>query len=130
MAMKTYIIHATVRYVLHNRTSGEPYSAQSRPTLSIDATSEGTALRRARKQEKARLETDCWKVSSLSVIPELVKVIEHPTPAQRRVLVRLYTGKPSGTNKAMLYRLVDKGWLEGSTKDGYRLTAAGRREIG
>jgi hypothetical protein len=53
---------------------------------------------------------------------------EHPTPAQRRVLAVFARGENSGANQAMLRRLVDKGWLEGSTKDGYVLTPSGLAE--
>lgn len=130
MAMKTYIIHATCRYVVQSKADGRCENGQNRPTISIDASSEKAAISRATRQQKKAISSEWWPCISFTLIPELVTVIEHSTPAQRRVLVRFYSGDSSGANQAMLNRLVAKGWLEGSTKDGYRLTSAGVGEIG
>ena len=132
--MKTYIIHATCRYVVQHKETGETYSAQNRPTISIEASSEKAAINKATKQQKKAIGTDWWPCVSFSLIPELVTVIEHSTAAQLRVLRRFGDGPSSAvgtrTDQGMISRLVDKGWLEGSTKAGYMLTAAGRREVG
>lgn len=130
MAMKTYVIHATCRYVVKSRADGRTESAQYRPTISVDAGSEVAAIRKATAQERKRTGSPAWPVVSFHLSAELVNVIEHPTPAQRRVLRAFADGRHSGANQAMLRRLVDKGWLEGSTADGYMLTGRGRAEAG
>jgi hypothetical protein len=126
MALKTYVIHATCRYVVKSKADGRCENGQNRPTIAIDATSKKAAIRKATAQEKKRIGSDYWPVVSFTLIPELVKVIEHPTAPQRKVLAAFIDGRHSGADRAMLKRLVDKGWLEGSLADGYVLTGSGR----
>jgi macrodomain Ter protein organizer (MatP/YcbG family) len=128
MALKTYVIHATCRYVCQNKETKRTESGQNRPTISIDASSEKAAINKATRQQKKAISSEWWPCISFHLIPELVRVIEHATAAQRKVLRRFRDGSHSGANRAMVNRLVDKGWLEGSIADGYVLTAAGRRE--
>lgn len=73
--MKTYVIHATCRYVVKQKETGETYSAQNRPTISIEASSESAAIKKARKQEEKRIGTDWWPVVSFTLVPELVRVV-------------------------------------------------------
>jgi hypothetical protein len=129
MAMNTYVIHATCRYVVQNKKTKACENGQSRPTISVDASSEAAAIRKATKQMKDSYASDYWPVISFHLSPELVRVIEHPTPAQLRVLRVFAGGRQSGANKGMLRRLVDKGWLEGPMLDGYKITPAGRSEV-
>lgn len=126
--MNTYVIHATCRYVVKSKSDGRTESGQNRPTIAVDATSEGAAIRKATRDQKKAIGSEWWPVVSFALIPELVNVIEHATPAQRRVLQRFADGRDSGANRAMINRLVDKGWLEGSIADGYKLTGSGQRE--
>ena len=72
--MKTYVIHATCRYVVKNKETGQTESGQSRPTLAIEASSEGAAIRKATKQMKKSYSSDHWPVVSFALIPELVNV--------------------------------------------------------
>lgn len=60
----------------------------------------------------------------------LQRIGEHPTAAQRRVLQRCADGREFGANRSMIARLIERGWLEGSIKDGYILTSTGRAMIG
>jgi hypothetical protein len=81
--MKTFVIHATCRYVVQNKATGETYSAQNRPTISIEASSEKAAINKATKQEKKRIGTDYWPVVSFALIPELVNVIAGESKGER-----------------------------------------------
>lgn len=130
--MNTYVIHATCRYVVKSKADGRCENGQYRPTIAIDAGSEATAIRKATAQEKKRTSSAAWPVVSFALIPELVNVIEHPTPAQKRVLQRMErTGYP-GCDAGMTKRLEQKGWIARDFKNsesGYVLTAAGRREV-
>lgn len=128
--LNTYVIHATCRYVVKSRADGRTENGQYRPTISIDAGSQAVAIRKATAQEKKRTGSKAWPVVSFRLVPELVNVIEHPTPAQRKVLRRLRDGGGSGANKAMLHRLRGKGWVEGDDETGYTLTGRGRAEAG
>lgn len=74
--MKTYVIHATCRYVTKQKKTGETYSAQNRPTISVEASSEKAAINKARKEQEKRIGTDWWPVVSFHLIPELVRVID------------------------------------------------------
>lgn len=73
--MKTYIIHATVRYVLEAQ-DGRTESGESKPTIAVDASSEQAAINKARRDQKKRVDSSYWKCVSLTLIPELVKVQE------------------------------------------------------
>jgi hypothetical protein len=73
--VKTYVIHATYRYVTKQKETGETYSAQSRPTLSIEASSEKAAINKARKQMKERTGSAWWPVISDHLSADLVRVI-------------------------------------------------------
>lgn len=132
--MRTYVIHATCRYVVKSKADGRCENGQNRPTVAIDASSEQAAIRRATKQQRERISSDYWPVVSFTLIPELVNVIEHPTAAQRKAL-RSFTlatdvkRRRKPLDQGMLGRLVDKGWIEGSIKDGYALTSSGKRWI-
>jgi hypothetical protein len=74
--MKTYILHATYRYVTKQKETGETYSAQSRPTLSIKASSQKAAENKAIKQCRERISTDWWPVVSDSLVVELARVVD------------------------------------------------------
>jgi hypothetical protein len=130
MPATTYVIHATCRYVVQNRETKRTESAQYRPTIAVDAGSRAAAIRKATAQEKKRTGTPHWPVVSFHLSADLVNEIPHATEPQKRVLRRLRDGRDLGCNAAMTRRLVDKGWLEGSGKDGYVLTARGRTEAG
>lgn len=75
MAMKTYIIHATCRYVVKSKETGQTESGQNRPTISVKASSERAAINKATKEQRERIGTDWWPVVSFHLVPELVKVI-------------------------------------------------------
>jgi len=128
MAMKTYVIHATCRYVVKSKADGRTESGQNRPTIAVDASSEAAAIRKATREQKKRIGSEAWPVVSLRLTPELVNVIEHPTSAQLRVLRRVRDQGYPGCDRAMRDRLVKKGWLEKGWRGDYVLTAAGRRE--
>lgn len=127
MALKTYVIHATCRYVVQNRETKATENGQNRPTIAIDASSEAAAIRKATAQQKKAIGSHHWPCISFHLIPELVNVIEHPTSAQKKALRTLARGANVG-NAGMLRRLAEKGWVEGSLKEGYLLTARGRTE--
>jgi hypothetical protein len=74
--MKTYVIHATCRYVVKQKETGETESGQNRPTISVEASSEGAAIRKATKEQKKRIGTEWWPVVSFHLVPELVTVID------------------------------------------------------
>lgn len=74
--MKTYVIHATCRYTVKQKETGETYSATNRPTLSIEASSQQAAINKATKQQKAAISTDWWPCISFHLVPELVRVID------------------------------------------------------
>lgn len=74
--IKTYVIHAVVRYVLKSTKDGRTESGEARPTISVDASSEQAAINKARKAQIKRVESPYWKCVSLVLIPELVKVAE------------------------------------------------------
>lgn len=76
MAMKTYVIHATCRYVCQQKETGETYSAQNRPILSIEASSEKAAINKARKQQEKAIGSDWWPVISFHLSADLVRVID------------------------------------------------------
>jgi len=73
--MKTYILHCTYRYTVRQKETKELYSAQSRPTLSIDASSEQAAINKAKKQMRERTGTAWWPVLHDSLSVELVNVV-------------------------------------------------------
>jgi hypothetical protein len=129
MPTSTYVIHATCRYVVQNKKTKETESGQNRPTIAIDATTERAAIRKATAQQKKAISSVYWPCISFHLIPELVNVIEHATPQQKKALRRLRDGKNVG-NAGMLRRLVDKNWVEGSLKDGFLLTSRGKTEAG
>jgi hypothetical protein len=74
--VKTYIIHATCDYTVKNKTTGEHYSATNRPTLSIEASSEKAAIRKATKEQRKAIGTEHWPVLSFSLRADLVRVID------------------------------------------------------
>ena len=74
--MKTYVIHATCRYVVKNKETGQTESGQNRPTISVEASSQMAAINKARKQQKERISSDWWPCVSFALIPELVNVID------------------------------------------------------
>lgn len=76
MAMKTYVIHATCRYVVKSKEDGRTESGQNRPTISVEASSEAAAIRKATKQQKERIGTEWWPVVSFHLSAELVRVID------------------------------------------------------
>lgn len=127
MPNSTYVIHATCRYVVQNKETKACENGQNRPTIAIEATSERAAIRKATAQQKKAISSDYWPVISFHLIPELVNVIEHATPQQKKALKALAQGSNVG-NAGMLRRLTEKGWVEGSLKTGYVLTARGRTE--
>jgi len=63
----TWVLHCTYRYVTKQKETGETYSARSNPTLSIEATSEAAARKKALKQMRERTGTDWWPVISDSL---------------------------------------------------------------
>lgn len=74
--MKTYVIHATCRYVVKNKEDGRTECGQSRPTIGVEASSERAAINKATKQMKKRYTSDWWPVVSFALIPELVNVVD------------------------------------------------------
>ena len=72
---ETYIIHATCNHVVKNKETGQTENGTSRPTISIEATSEAEAIEIATKQQEERVGTEWWPVVSFSLIPELVNVV-------------------------------------------------------
>lgn len=75
--MKTYVIHATCRYVVKHKETGQCESGQSRPTIAVEASSEQAAINKATKQMKKSYESygsDWWPVVSFALVPELVNV--------------------------------------------------------
>lgn len=76
MAMKTYVIHATCRYVVKQKETGETYSAQNRPTVSVEASSQGAAIRKATKEQRERIGTPWWPVVSFHLTADFVNVID------------------------------------------------------
>lgn len=127
MPKATYVIHATCRYVVQNKKTKVCENGQNRPTIAIEATSERAAIRIATRQQKAAISSSHWPCVSFHLSPDLVNVIEHATPQQKKALKALARGSNVG-NAGMLRRLADKGWVEGSLKEGYVLTARGRTE--
>lgn len=73
--MKTYIIRATCCYVVKHKETGVTESGQNRPTISVEASSESAAIRKATKEQRDRIGTDWWPVVSFHLVPELVNVI-------------------------------------------------------
>jgi hypothetical protein len=73
--MKKYVIHATCRYVVKNKEDGRTESGTSRPTISVEASSESAAIRKATKEQEKRIGTDWWPVISFHLSAELVNVI-------------------------------------------------------
>jgi hypothetical protein len=71
--MRTWVLHCTYRYVTKQKETGETYSSQNRPTLSIEATSERAARSKALKQCRKGISTDWWPVISDHLSVELVK---------------------------------------------------------
>lgn len=127
MALKTYVIHATCRYVVKSKADGRCENGQNRPTIAVEASSEQAAIRKATREQKKRVSSDHWPVVSFALIPELVNVIEHPTPAQRGCLRELRDRGRTGADQGMKRRLLDKGWIE-PEGNGYALTPRGRTE--
>lgn len=76
MAIKTYVIHATCRYVVKNKETGETESGTRRPTISVEASSERAAINKARKQQKEGIGSDWWPVVAMNMSADLVKVID------------------------------------------------------
>lgn len=81
-SMKTYIIHATCRYVVKSKETGRTESGQNRPSISVEASSEKAAINKAMKQQRERIGSDYWPVVvvSFALVPELVRVIGGDKP--------------------------------------------------
>lgn len=71
----TYVIHATVRYLLKNTADGKQEQGTARPTIRIEASSEKSAIDQAVIQEQARIASEIWSIRAFSFKPELVTVI-------------------------------------------------------
>jgi hypothetical protein len=76
--VKTYVIHATCRYVVKSKEDGRTEGGQNSPTISVEASSQGAAIRKATKQQRERIGTDWWPVISFALVPDLVTVIDAP----------------------------------------------------
>lgn len=70
--MRKYVIHATCRYVVKQKETGETESGQNRPTIAVEATSRSAAIKKATKEQEERIGTDWWPVISFNLVPELV----------------------------------------------------------
>lgn len=62
--MRKWVLHCTYRYVTKQKETGETYSSQSRPTISVEATTERAARDKALKQCRKRTSSDWWPVIS------------------------------------------------------------------
>lgn len=127
MPLTTYVIHATCRYVVQNKETKRTENGQNRPTIAVTASSRDAAIRKATREQRKAIHSDYWPCISFTLIPELVNEIPHPTAPQRKALQTLARGANVG-NAGMLRRLREKGWVEGSLKEGYVLTPRGRAE--
>lgn len=74
--MKTYVIHATCRYVCKSKEDGRTENGQNRPTISVEASSEKAAINKARKQQRERISSEWWPCISFTLVPELVNVVD------------------------------------------------------
>lgn len=72
--MKLYVIHATVRYVVKSKADGRCENGEARPTIAVEASSEGAAIRKATREQRKRVHSDYWPCISFHLIPELVNV--------------------------------------------------------
>lgn len=71
--MKTYIIHATCRYVVKGKEDGRTESGTNRPTISVEASSERAAINKAAKQQRERIGSDWWPVVSFSLVADVIR---------------------------------------------------------
>lgn len=73
--LKRYIIHATCHYVVKSKETGATEKGTSRPTISVEASSEASALAKARKKQEQSIGSDYWPCVHLSLNAELVNVV-------------------------------------------------------